>query len=439
MNISRLLHSRKLLILPPIAIGILALIVMAASKQPPVQTDRGEPKRTVRIIEVPLIDLSPMAEGFGSVQPARVWTAVSQVAGNITYIHPKLRNGEILTEATELVHIDPRDYEIALAQTTAELNELEVQEKNARASLQIEQRNLKLAKDELDRIRKLVKKGTASQSKADETERAMLSYSASVQNLKNSLALVPSQRSLLEARRSLAERDLERTIITAPFDMRVANLNIEADQYVPVGQNLFEGDAVDRVEVEAQVAMSSLRRLFIGRPSMRIDFERLNEDFADLIAIDPVVRLDLGNHVAEWVAEFVRFSDTVDPETRTMGVVVAVDNPFDKVIPGYKPPLSKGMFVKVIMKTHRSAQRIVVPRSAVRGGSVFVVDEENRLRRRNVKVLFSQLDISVIEEGLEPGERIVVSDLIPAVDGMLLQVQIDEDLTRTLKAMSNPS
>jgi multidrug efflux pump subunit AcrA (membrane-fusion protein) len=122
-----------------------------------------------------------------------------------------------------------------------------------------------------------------------------------------------------------------------------------------------------------------------------------------------------------------------------MGVVVAVDNPFDKVIPGYKPPLSKGMFVKVIMKTHRSAQRIVVPRSAVRGGSVFVVDEENRLRRRNVKVLFSQLDISVIEEGLEPGERIVVSDLIPAVDGMLLQVQIDEDLTRTLKAMSNPS
>ena len=439
MNISRLLHSRKLLILPPIAIGILALIVMAASKQPPVQTDRGEPKRTVRIIEVPLIDLSPMAEGFGSVQPARVWTAVSQVAGNITYIHPKLRNGEILTEATELVHIDPRDYEIALAQTTAELNELEVQEKNARASLQIEQRNLKLAKDELDRIRKLVKKGTASQSKADETERAMLSYSASVQNLKNSLALVPSQRSLLEARRSLAERDLERTIITAPFDMRVANLNIEADQYVPVGQNLFEGDAVDRVEVEAQVAMSSLRRLFIGRPSMRIDFERLNEDFADLIAIDPVVRLDLGNHVAEWVAEFVRFSDTVDPETRTMGVVVAVDNPFDKVIPGYKPPLSKGMFVKVIMKTHRSAQRIVVPRTAVRGGSVFVVDEENRLRRRNVKVLFSQLDISVIEEGLEPGERIVVSDLIPAVDGMLLQVQIDEDLTRTLKAMSNPS
>ena len=98
MNISRLLDSRKLLILPPIAIGLLVLVVMAASKQPPVQTDRGEPKRTVRVIEVPLINLSPMAEGFGSVQPARVWTAVSQVAGNITYIHPKLRNGEILTE-----------------------------------------------------------------------------------------------------------------------------------------------------------------------------------------------------------------------------------------------------------------------------------------------------------------------------------------------------
>ena len=439
MNIDRFVHSRKLLILPPIIIGILVIVLMAVSKEPPAKADRGEPKRTVRVIEVPLVDLTPMAEGFGSVQPARVWTAVSQVAGNVTYIHPKLRDGEILTEATELIHIDPKDYEIALAQTTAELNELEVQEKNARASLEIEQRNLKLAKNELDRIRKLVKKGTASQSNADETERAMLAYRASVQNLQNTLALVPSQRSLLEARRSLAERDLERTVITAPFNMRVANLNVEADQYVPVGQSLFEGDAVDRVEIEAQVAMSSLRRLFIGRPNMRIDIERLNEEFADLVAIDPVVRLDLGNHVAEWEAEFVRFSDTVDPETRTMGVVVAVDNPFDKIIPGYKPPLSKGMFVKVIMKAHRSTQRMVVPRSAVRGGTVFVVDDENRLRRRNVKILFSQFDISVIEEGLSPGERIVVSDVVPAVDGMLLQVQIDEDLTRALAATGEQS
>jgi len=357
----------------------------------------------------------------------------------VTYIHPRLRGGEILPEGTELVHVDPKDYELALAQAQAELAELNAQETNAKASLDIEKRNLELASKELERIQSLVKKGTASQSKADETERAMLAYRASVQNLQNTLALVPSQRSVLEAKVALAERNLGHTVITSPYDMRVANLNVEADQYVPVGQSLFEGDAVDRVEIEAQVAMSSLRRLFIGRQNMQIDIERLSEEFAELIALDPVVRLDLGNHVAEWQAEFVRFSDTVDPETRTMGVVVAVDNPFEKVIPGYKPPLSKGMFVNVVMSGKQTMKRVLVPRTAVRGNTVFIADEDDRLRRRPVKILFSQGDISVVEEGVEPGERVVVTDLVPAVDGMLLQVQLDEALNRLLKAYGKDS
>jgi hypothetical protein len=167
---------------------------------------------------------------------------------------------------------------------------------------------------------------------------------------------------------------------------------------------------------------------------MQIDIHSLSEEFADLIALEPVVRLDMGNHVAEWQAEFVRFSDTVDPETRTMGVVVAVDRPFEKVIPGYKPPLSKGMFVNVIMRGRNATQRLLVPRSAVRANTVYVADQDNRLRRRPVKILFSQGDISVIEQGLEAGERVVVTDLVPAVDGMLLQVQLDEALNRSLKA-----
>ena len=39
MNFSRLIHSRKLMILPPIAIGVLVLLFMVAGKQPPAQAD----------------------------------------------------------------------------------------------------------------------------------------------------------------------------------------------------------------------------------------------------------------------------------------------------------------------------------------------------------------------------------------------------------------
>jgi hypothetical protein len=78
-------------------------------------------------------------------------------------------------------------------------------------------------------------------------------------------------------------------------------------------------------------------------------------------------------------------------------------------------------------------RRLVIPRSAVRAGTVFIADENNRLRRRMVNVLFSQDDISVIDEGIAEGERIVVTDIVPAVDGMLLETQLDEALNQRLR------
>jgi hypothetical protein len=68
-----------------------------------------------------------------------------------------------------------------------------------------------------------------------------------------------------------------------------------------------------------------------------------------------------------------------------------------------------------------------------------VADDDNRLQRRPVEVLFSQGSVSVIAEGLEAGERVVVSDLLPAVEGMLLQVQIDEVLSAELAAEGGAS
>jgi hypothetical protein len=118
-------------------------------------------------------------------------------------------------------------------------------------------------------------------------------------------------------------------------------------------QTLFEGDSVDRVEMDIQVPLSALRRLFLDLPtadragaaSQPVDPTQLNALLPELAGLDPLVRLDLGNAVAEWQAEFVRMDDEVDPQTRTMGVVVAVDRPYDQIIPGQRPPLSKGMFV----------------------------------------------------------------------------------------------
>ena len=117
---------RALWIVPPIIVGVLALLLLAGNRTPPVKVENEEPARVVRTIRVPSVDLVPVAEGYGVVQPAKVWTAVAQVSGRVIEMHPRLRDGEILPAGTLLFRMDPVDYELALAQLRAELAELEV-------------------------------------------------------------------------------------------------------------------------------------------------------------------------------------------------------------------------------------------------------------------------------------------------------------------------
>lgn len=425
-------RARTLWILPPILIGVLVLVFVVGKKQPPQRVDSVPIARSVRTVTVPRVDLHPLTEGYGVVQPARVWSAVAQVNGRVIEMHPRLRDGEILAAGTLLLRIDPVDYQLALAQRKAELAELEVKERNTRDLLEIEQRNLALAQREAARLTDLADKGTTSRSNADAAERSMLSSRTAVQNLRNTLALLPSQRAVIEARLAQAERDLQNTEIKAPFNLRIADLAMETEQYVGKGQKLFAGDSVDRSEVVARVAISSLRHLFSGRGERPFDLAGAGDNLAEFADLHATIQMDMGGNLAEWQAEFVRFSDNIDSETRTIGVVVAIDKPFEKVIPGQRPPLSKGMFVKVRLQGRVQPGQLVVPRIALRDGRVMLVDDQDRLLIRAVEKRFDQDEISVIAAGLSGGEQLVVSDLVPAVAGMPLLPRPDPAMQQRL-------
>jgi len=424
---------RRLWIVPPIVIGIAIFLIMAGGKQSPEKAERGEPTRFVRIIEVATTNFTPVAEGYGSVQPAKVWAAVSQVSGRVINMHPRLRNGGIITAGSELIRIDPDDYALKLTQAKNELAELNVQGDNAAASLEIEKRNLALAEKEFARKNKLANQGTVSKSSADETERSMLSSRTLVQNLQNTLSLLPIQRKLLESKITQAERDLADTRISAPFNMRVAGLAVEQQQFVSAGQTLFSGDSLERVEITARIAASSLKKLFIHQPAFPTDINLLNNSLASITGFKPTVKLDIGgDQLAEWEAEFVRISDSVDAQTQTIGIVVAVDKPMEKIIPGVRPPLSKGMFVQVSIAGHPQADSVVIPRSVIHNNKIYLVDDESRLQSRRITKLYDQQQFSVIDGSLKVGDKIVVSDLAPAVDGMLLHTEVDQALQNSL-------
>ncbi len=441
---------KRLLILPPIIVGIAVLAWQVTGRQGPQQAEPSEVPRPVRVISPQPVAVVPRALGYGYVQPGAVWEAVAEVSGKVVYRHPDLERGRILAAGTEMLRIDETDYQLALAQiesnlesVSAQLAELDLREANTRSSLEIERRRTALASEELERKRALLLKGNASQASVDQAESDLLAQRQRLQDLENALNLIPAERRVLKAsyalsdsQRKEAERDLERTTIRLPFDARIADVKVEATQFVSVGQQLVVADSIDVAEVSAQMAINHIRPLIrpaAGDSGSSIDIFEAGPRAWGLTAI---VRLLLDEDPVVWEARIDRISDAIDPQTRTVGVIVAVDEPYRRARPGERPPLVKNMYVEVELRAPPLPERIVVPRVAVHrgpdGDRIYLADADDRLAIRRVKLQLVQSDFVVVGEGLSPGERVVISDLIPAIEGMLLSPSEDAELAARL-------
>ena len=283
-----------------------------------------------------------------------------------------------------------------------------------------------------------MRQGTISQAAVDQEERAVLAAEQGLQNLRNAMNLLPAERSVLEAtldqleaQLETAKRNLSRTTIVAPFDCRIAEVNVEEAQFAAKGKVLVVADSLDVAEVNAQVPLGNLLTLFPPdmdlSPEPSLAMPRLRE----VAGLKAVVRLRTGRRDTEWPARFARISDTVDRRTRTVGVIVAVDNPYRQAVPGQRPPLVKNMYVEVEIRGRPRPGAVVIPRGALTGNLVRTVDADERLGLREVEVDFVQTNFVVVAAGLEPGESVVISDLPYAAEGMrLAPVADDEALAR---------
>ena len=135
----------------------------------------------------------------------------------------------------------------------------------------------------------------------------------------------------------------------------------------------------------------------------------------------------------EWPARFARTSDTIDPKTRTIGVIVAVDGAYAGAQPGGRPPLTKGMFVEIEVRTCARDEWIVVPRAALHDGRLYLAGSDGRLNIQSVTTGLVQGDLAAIAQGIETGQQIVVSDLVPAIQGMLLAPRGDDAAMKRLR------
>lgn len=448
---------KKLLIIPPILIGIAVFMYAKSGKKDPSVIEAAETARKVRVVNVQEVSVVPKVHGFGTVAPGKEWVAIAQVSGEIVKVHPALKKGAILKGGTTIVTISPVDFELAVAQakanirsTEARIDELAVTSRNTQAVLDLEKQSLKIREGELARQRALVNKGTVSRTAFDRERRDTFVQRKKVQDLENALRLIPTQtavqkeqKKVFEAQLRSAELNLARTRIVLPFDARISEVDAEVAQFAQAGKTLARADGVASAEIEAQIPMGQFMRFLKaasgGAPVSGIDSKTVAR-MIEKLGLKVKINLDTGGRQVSWDARLARISDTIDPKTRTVGVIAVVDNAYAQAVPGERPPLAKGLFVKMQVSANAKGKYLVVPRQALKGQKLYVVDGESRLEIRPVVTGLVQDDFVVVTKGLAAGEKVVVSDMGAVLEKMLLAPVVDSSLSRAiaLQAANKP-
>jgi hypothetical protein len=125
-----------------------------------------------------------------------------------------------------------------------------------------------------------------------------------------------------------------------------------------------------------------------------------------------------------WQGRIVRSTGEVDATSRMTRIVIEVKDPYGlSAQTTYGRELVVGTFVDVVLKGHMLHDVFVIPRTSLRDDStVWVMGRDNLLRIRDVEVVRSERESVFVRDSLRDGDRVVLTNLTGAADGMKLRV-----------------
>lgn len=379
--------KRLMMLLIPLlilAVGVLGAWAMYLSRPQAETRIPDAPPPVVRVQNVELVDVQLRVESQGTVVPRTESTLTPQVSGRVIDVASSFVAGGFFEKGDVLVRIEPFDFQQAVIQAEAQVAQ-------AKLRIEREQAEAEVARREWESL--------------DGGEAPSLTL-REPQLAEARAALRASEAALEQAR-----RNLERTTLRAPYAGRVRGKNADVGQFVTAGSPLATIYAVDYAEVRLPLADDELA--FIDVP-YAYRGERGRKSGPEVI-----LRADFAGSTHQWRGRVVRTEGEIDPRSRLVHVVARVPDPYGRGPEGNRPPLAVGLYVEAEILGDEAKSVAIIPRSALRSeNQVLVVDAEDRIRFRQVDVLRT-LDTEVtVREGLRSGERLCLSSLPMATDGM---------------------
>jgi len=382
---------RKHVLLPIIALGILSALayIISLSKPDASQGKRKNPASlSIEAVTVSKQDFPIKVDSFGRVQAKTQTELLPLVGGQIIWVSPKFLEGGFFSKGDQLLRLEQADYlvELQIAKSNLATAELALYEEQARSE-QARRDWLKSKKPELA------------------TELALRKP-----QLKSAEAALATAKAKLQ----LAELNLKRTTITAPYDGRVLKTFVDIGSVVGSGSVLATIYSSDRVEVHLPVSSKDLP--FINLP-------------AEQNVLEGGLDVTLFNHLTSpaeaWRAKATRSSAAVDETSQQVSIVAEINAPFS-LNSNHAQALKIGQYVSAEIAGMTLTDAIVIANETVYQGSYVYTVVDEQIQRKTVQILWQNSDISVISHGLNAGDVLVTTSLGQVISGTPVSIyQLD--------------
>lgn len=372
-------------------VTIFSFVLIASACSEKKAPKKNIPAAAVSVYQIKTQDVGGYREFVARTQAYKEANLRARVEGEL--IERKFKEGAIVEKGQILLQIDPAAYQAALSSAQADLSSKLSGEDNA-------MRNLKRAKN-------LIKEGYISQVDFD---KLTTEYSQAKSAVKAAKAALKQ-----------AQLNLNYTTITAPFTGRIGKVNYNIGNVVgPNSDALATLTLTDPIYVSFQV-----------EENQYISYRQKNQNnkTANMLPVNLSLRLPNNSKYTE--PGKLDFADTkIDQSMGTVELRALFANPNRLILPG--------LFVTLIMEGQEKEQMSLVPQSAVQanqqGKFVLVVNNDNKVVQRHVKLSRRINAMWVVESGLKSGEQVIVEGLQKVKAGVSVRavIKVVDALTGTI-------
>jgi len=377
-QIGHLWHIRFLIIGIIIAASFLTLSCGSEKKA------STTPPPAVTVLEIIQKDMPVVFEHVAQTQSSHLVNIQARVSG---FLDKRLyTEGAVVKEGQVLFKMDPKPFQVQLAQMKAALTKQEASLETARLSLA--------------RTKPLTEQEALSQKDLDDATGQYQSAAAAVDQAK--------------AQVETARLNLSYTTITSPITGVSSSARQTDGTYINPQNSLL-------------TTVAALSPIWVNFSMSENEVQRYRDQIAKGLLLSPKAELFIvevvlvDGSIHPYTGQITFAEPSYNPQTGTFAIRASVLNP--------KGVLRPNQYVRARLKGAIRPKAILVPQKAVQQGSkghfVWVVDKESKVEQRPVTVGEWHGDDWFISEGLRSGERVVVDGGLTLRPGITVSVKSD--------------